>query len=82
MENETMRKIYQSPEVEIIALDTLYHLLDWSAGRETGGGSNVLEGNFSFFDEEEGAVTLTEEDYDDVWGNDSIGGLSKFSLWN
>ena len=76
-----MRKIYQSPEVEIIALDTLYHLLDWSADRETGGGGNVLESNFSFFDEE-GAVTLTEEDYDDGEENDSIGGFSKFSLWN
>lgn len=81
MENETMRKIYQSPEVEIIALDTLYHLLDWSADREPGGGGNVLESNFSFFDDEE-VVTLTEEEYDDDEENDSIGGFSKFSLWN
>lgn len=75
-----MRKIYQSPEVEIIALDSLYHLLDWSADRVPGGGGNVLESNFSFFDEE-GAVTLTEEDYDDEEENDSIVSLSKFSLW-
>ncbi len=72
MENETMRKIYQSPEVEIIALDSIYNLLDWSADREPGGGGNVLEGNFSFFD----------EDYDEEEGNDSIVSLSKFSLWN
>ena len=75
-----MRKIYQSPELEIIALDSLYHLLDWSAERVGGGGGNVLESNFSFFDEEE-VVTLTEEDYDDEEENDSIVSLSKFSLW-
>ena len=80
MENETMRKIYQSPEVEIIALDSIYNLLDWSADREPGDGGNVLEGNYSFFDEE-GAVTLTDEDYDEE-ENDIIGGFSKFSLWN